>query len=61
MKASRPGTRFASRLPAGVLVFVRAVAAVVGVGRIALIGSIVTAKPTPNDIDLLVTVTADPC
>jgi predicted nucleotidyltransferase len=26
---------------------------------IALIGSIVTAKPTPKDIDLLVTVTDD--
>lgn len=44
---------------AGVLRFVRAVEHVSGVRRIALIGSIVTAKPSPKDVDLLVTVTDD--
>jgi predicted nucleotidyltransferase len=36
--------------------FVRAAGTVPGVVRIALIGSIVTNKPNPKDIDLLVTV-----
>ncbi len=44
---------------AGVLRFVRAVEPIAGVRRIALIGSIMTAKPTPKDIDLLVTITDD--
>jgi predicted nucleotidyltransferase len=44
---------------AGVGAFVRAVEAVAGVRRIALIGSIVTAKSNPKDVDLLVTVTND--
>lgn len=44
---------------AGVLRFVRAAGSIAGVRRIALIGSIVTTKPTPKDIDLLVTVTDD--
>ena len=39
--------------------FVRAAAGIPGVRRIALIGSIVTEKPNPKDIDLLVTVTDD--
>jgi predicted nucleotidyltransferase len=39
--------------------FVRAAGVVPGVGRIALIGSIVTDKPNPKDIDLLVTVSDD--
>lgn len=37
--------------------FVRAAGAIPGVCRIAVIGSIVTDKPHPKDIDLLVTVT----
>jgi len=39
--------------------FVRAACAVPGVRRIAVIGSIMTDKPDPKDIDLLVTVTDD--
>ena len=39
--------------------FVRAAGAISGVRRIAVIGSIVTDKPDPKDIDLLVTVTDD--
>ena len=39
--------------------FVRAAGAIPGVRRIAVIGSIVTDKPDPKDIDLLVTVTDD--
>jgi len=37
--------------------FVRAASAIPGVRRIAMIGSIVTDKPNPKDIDLLLTVT----
>ena len=44
---------------AGVLRFVRAVERVSGIRRIALLGSIVTLKPNPKDVDLLVTVTDD--
>jgi predicted nucleotidyltransferase len=44
---------------AGVVGFVRAVAPIVGVRRIALIGSITTPKSTPKDVDLLVTVADD--
>lgn len=44
---------------AGVVGFVRAAARIVGVRRVALIGSILTAKPTPKDVDLLVTVSDD--
>ena len=39
--------------------FVTAVRGVAGVRRIALVGSIVTAKLDPNDIDLLVVVSDD--
>jgi predicted nucleotidyltransferase len=39
--------------------FVRAAGAIPGIRRIAVIGSIVTDKPDPKDIDLLVTVTDD--
>lgn len=39
--------------------FVTAVRGVAGVRRIALVGSIVTAKPDPKDIDLLVVVSDD--
>lgn len=39
--------------------FVRAAGAIPGVCRIAVIGSIVTDKPDPKDIDLLVTVADD--
>ncbi|ABD06658.1 hypothetical protein RPB_1950 [Rhodopseudomonas palustris HaA2] len=38
--------------------FVRAAAQIEGVRRIALIGSLVTDKPAPKDIDLLVTIDA---
>jgi predicted nucleotidyltransferase len=44
---------------AGVLRFVRGVEPIAGVRRIALLGSVVTAKPNPKDIDLLVTVSDD--
>lgn len=39
--------------------FVTAARHVTGVRRIALVGSIVTAKPDPKDIDVLVVVSAD--
>jgi hypothetical protein len=39
--------------------FVRSASTIPGVRRIAVIGSIVTVKPNPKDIDLLVTVTDD--
>lgn len=39
--------------------FVRSARTCPGVARIALVGSMVTSKPRPKDVDLLVTVTAD--
>jgi hypothetical protein len=39
--------------------FVRSAAAVAGVKRISLIGSIVTRKPNPKDVDLLVVISED--
>jgi predicted nucleotidyltransferase len=42
-----------------VLSFVRAAEACPGVRRVSLIGSIVTAKAIPNDIDVLVTIDAE--
>lgn len=53
------GQTIRDQMLAGVLRFVRAVEPIAGVRRIALIGSIVTAKRTPKDVDLLVTVTDD--
>jgi hypothetical protein len=50
-----PSTR--ARLIAEVLAFVRAASQLPGVVRIALIGSLTTAKPDPKDADVLVTVT----
>jgi len=59
MESKRSGDVIREQMLAGVLGFVRAVAPIVGVRRIALIGSIMTAKSTPKDVDLLVTVTDD--
>ncbi len=59
MRSRQPGGVIREQMLAGVLEFVRAVTPLSGVRRIALIGSIVTAKPTPKDVDLLVTVTDD--
>ena len=59
MESKASGDMIREQMLAGVLGFVRAVAPIVGVRRIALIGSIITAKPTPKDVDLLVTVTDD--
>jgi hypothetical protein len=42
-----------------VLSFVRAVRSAPGVHRIALLGSLATAKPVPKDADVLVTIDAD--
>jgi predicted nucleotidyltransferase len=56
-KTSRKSIR--EQMLAGVVGFVRAVAPIVGVRRIVLVGSITTPKSTPKDIDLLVTVTDD--
>jgi hypothetical protein len=47
------------RLIAEALAFVRAARDLAGVTRIALIGSLATAKADPKDIDLLVTVAED--
>lgn len=57
MESNLSADAIRQQMLAGVLRFVCAVAPVAGVRRIALIGSIVTAKPTPKDVDLLVTVT----
>ena len=59
MESKTPGDSIRELMLAGVVGLVRAVAPLVGVRRIALIGSIMTAKPTPKDIDLLVTVADD--
>ena len=59
MESKPSGDAIREQMLAGVLGFVRAVAPIVGVRRIALIGSIMTAKATPKDVDLLVTVTDD--
>ena len=48
-----------TRLIAEVLTFVRAARQLPGVERIALLGSLTTAKPEPKDADLLVTVAND--
>jgi hypothetical protein len=42
-----------------VLTFVRAARSAPGVQRIALLGSLATAKPVPKDADVLVTIDAD--
>ena len=52
-----PSTR--DHLIAEVLAFVRAASQLPGVTRIALIGSLTTGEPDPDDADLLVTVTDD--
>ena len=59
MESKTSANSIREQMLAGVVGFVRAVAPIIGVRRIALIGSIMTAKPTPKDIDLLVTVTDD--
>ena len=59
MDVKPSGHEIREQMLAGVLRFVRAVASIAGVRRIALIGSIVTAKPNPKDVDLLVTVADD--
>ena len=43
-----------------VLAFVRAARSAPGVHRIALLGSLATAKPLPKDADVLVTIDALP-
>jgi len=48
-----------ARLIAEVLAFVRAASQLPGITRIALIGSLTTDEPDPNDADLMVTVTDD--
>lgn len=48
-----------AHLLAGALLFVQAAGALPGMSRIALIGSLATAKAKPKDIDLLVTVADD--
>lgn len=57
MDSTRSRHTIREQMLAGVLQFVRAVERLAGVRRIALVGSIVTTKPTPKDVDLLVTVT----
>lgn len=47
------------QLLAGLLAFVASASRIAGVRRIALVGSIVTAKPDPKDIDVLVVVADD--
>ena len=59
MESQQSGDGIREQMLAGVLGFVRTVAPIAGVRRIALIGSIVTAKQTPKDVDLLVTVADD--
>ena len=57
MSASSDGHR--QQLLDGVRRFVAAVRHIAGVQRIAVLGSIVTAKPDPKDIDVLVVVADD--
>ena len=52
-----PGPPIRSRLLAETLLFARAASKLDGIARVALIGSLTTGKPTPNDVDVLVTVT----
>ena len=56
---SLPETTIREKMLSAVLIFVRAAMALEGVRRIALLGSIITNKSAPKDIDLLVTVTDD--
>lgn len=53
------GPTVREQLLAEALVFVRAASQLLGVTRIALIGSLTTEEPDPKDADLLVTVTND--
>jgi hypothetical protein len=48
-----------AQLLAAARLFVQSASRLAGVKRIALIGSLTTPEPSPKDIDLLVTVTAD--
>ena len=59
MESTRSGDVIREQMLAGVLGFVRAVAPLAGVRRIAFVGSIMTTKRTPKDVDLLITVTDD--
>lgn len=59
MDSKGSGHTIREQMLAGVLRFVRAIEPIAGVRRVALIGSIVTAKPAPKDVDVLVTVTDD--
>ncbi|MBN1876570.1 MAG: hypothetical protein JXA33_20260 [Anaerolineae bacterium] len=54
--SSQSGPSPRARLIAEALNFTRTARSLPGVERIALIGSLVTAKPEPKDVDLLVTV-----
>ena len=54
---SLPETTIREKTLRGVLVFVREAVAIEGVRRIGLLGSIITGKSNPKDVDLLVTVT----
>ena len=56
-EAFDPGPPIRSRLLSEVLTFVQAASKLAGVTRIALIGSLTTDEPDPNDVDMLVTVT----
>jgi hypothetical protein len=55
----RSSAEVRSVLRTAALRFVQAARALPGVRRIALVGSFVTAKPFPKDVDVLVTVTDD--
>ena len=57
MKATVSGRR--QQLIDGLLRFVASVRQIPGVRRIAVLGSIVTAKPDPKDIDVLVAIADD--
>jgi predicted nucleotidyltransferase len=52
-----PGPPLRSQFLEEVLLFVQAASKLAGVTRIALIGSLATDKPKPQDVDMLVTVT----
>ena len=55
--AQAPPPPVRPRLIKEALIFVRAASQLPGVTRIALIGSLTTDEPEPNDVDILVTVT----
>ena len=58
-RPSIPATEVRTRLIRDCLGFVQTAQRICGVVRIALVGSVTSAKEVPKDVDVLVTVTDD--